>query len=125
MLKFGCKVRFCRGVCPPRWRPVLFVQRFCRRFGKDLAGKGSGRFWLPRDVVGLRATATIWNVLGKYGPHGELFFFPIKKEPVVLRERVDSGPCITAEMLKACALIGLHMMAEENASLSNGDFSPG
>ena len=27
----------------------------------------------------------------------------------------ELGPCIPAETVKACALIGLHMMAEENA----------
>ena len=39
--------------------------------------------------------------------HSELFFFLLKKEPMVLRELVRLG------RVKACALIGLHMMAEE------------
>ena len=40
------------------------------------------------DSVRLRTTATQWNVPGRYRPHGELFFFLLKKEPVLLREVV-------------------------------------
>ena len=36
------------------------------------------------------------------------------------RELVEFGPCTSAESVKACALIGLHMMAEET-SLGLGD----
>ena len=68
--------------------------------------------------------ATHWNVPGKYGPHGELFFFFLKKEPTVISELIKFGPCISAETGKACALIGLHMMAEEKALRSDSDFSP-
>ena len=45
------------------------------------------------DSVRLR-TPTQWNVPGRYGPHGELFFFPLKKEPMVLRELVRFGRSI-------------------------------
>ena len=31
------------------------------------------------DSVRLRTTATQWNVPRRYGPHGELFFFLLKK----------------------------------------------
>ena len=37
---------------------------------------------------------------------------------------VELGTCIPAETVKACALIGLHMMADENALRSDGDSSP-
>ena len=63
----------------------------------------------------LRTASTHWNVPGKYGPHGELFFFFLKKEPMVLSELVEIGPCFSAATVKARALIGLHMMAEDNA----------
>ena len=59
-----------------------------------------------------RTASTYWNAPGKYGPHGELFFFLIKKEPIVLGEVIEFGPCIcchipfSADTLKACALIG-------------------
>ena len=84
------------------------------------------RFWPyldPRDSVRLRTASTHWNVPGKYGLHGELFFFLLNEEPVVLSELVNFGPCISAETVKACALIGLHVMAEENALRSDGDSS--
>ena len=75
------------------------------------------------DVVFLRTAAGVWNVAKKYGPYGELFFFLKRKEPVFDREAVDFGSCVSAEALKACALIGLHMIADEVTSLSlNGIF---
>ena len=70
------------------------------------------------DVVFLRTAASVWNVAKKYGPYGELFFFLIKNEPVFDREAVDFGSCVPAEALKACALIGLHMIGDEVTSLS-------
>ena len=46
------------------------------------------------DNVRLRTTSAQWNVSGRYGPYGELFFFLLKKEPMVLRESVRFGPSI-------------------------------
>ena len=43
------------------------------------------------DSVRLRTTSTQWNVPGRYGPHGELFFFLLEKEPMVLREQSRLG----------------------------------
>ena len=40
---------------------------------------------------------------------------------MVLSELVEFGPCFSVETVKACALIGLHMMAEENALRSDRD----
>ena len=68
--------------------------------------EGVWPFLDPTDVVGLRTTASVWNVPGEYVPHGELFFFHIKKEPFVLTKAVELRPCVTVETLKACALIG-------------------
>ena len=68
----------------------------------------------PRDSVRLRTASTHWNVPGKYGPHGE---------PMLLSELVDFGPCVSAETVKACALIGLYMMAEAHALRSHSDCS--
>ena len=36
------------------------------------------------DIVRLRTASTHWNVPGKYGPHGELLFFLIQKEPAIV-----------------------------------------
>ena len=85
------------------------------------------RVWLyldPWDSVRLRTASTHWNVLGKYGPHGELFFFLLKKEPMVLSKLIEFGPCASAETVKARALTGLHLMAEEVAIRSDSDSSP-
>ena len=73
-------------------------------------------FWLE--------TSTNWNVPKKSGSHGELFFFLLKKEPMVLSELVEFGPSTSAETVTACALIDLHMMASENAPRSDRDSSP-
>ena len=79
----------------------------------------------PWDSVRLRTASTHWNVSGKYGPHGELFFFfLLKKEPTVISELVEFGPCVSAETVIACASIGVHMMAEENALWLGSDLSP-
>ena len=45
----------------------------------------------------------------------ELFFFLLKKEPMVLRELVGFGPSILVEAVNACALVGVHMMAKEDS----------
>ena len=71
----------------------------------------------------LRTASTHWNVPGKYEPYGELFFFLLKKEPVVLSDLIEFGPFVSAETVKASALIGLHVMAEENALWSDSDSS--
>ena len=67
------------------------------------------------DSVRLRTTSTQWNLPGRYGPYGELFFFPFKREPTVLRELIRFAPSIPFEAVKACALVGLLMMAEEDS----------
>ena len=40
---------------------------------------------------------------------------------VVLSELIEFAPCVPAETVKACALIRLHMMVEENALRSDSD----
>ena len=58
----------------------------------------------PWDVVGLRPTASVWNIPRKYGPFGELLFFLIKKELFALTKALEPRLRVTAETLKACAL---------------------
>ena len=68
------------------------------------------------DSVRLRTTSSPWNVPGRYGSYGELFFFPFE-------ETADGpqgagfglGPASQLKQVKACALVGLHMMAEEDS----------
>ena len=90
---------------------------------KPLWWEGVSPYLDPWDSVRPRTASTHWIVPGKHGPHGELFFFLLKKEPMVLSELIEFGPCISAEAVKACALIGLHMMTAENALRSDGDTS--
>ena len=45
----------------------------------------------PWDSSCLHTASTLWNVPGKYGPHGELLFVLLKKEPMVLSELVVFG----------------------------------
>ena len=59
----------------------------------------------PLDSVRPRTASTHWNVPGEYGPHGKLFFFLMKKEQVVASNEVLPNPHVSAETLKACALI--------------------
>ena len=74
----------------------------------------------PWDSVRLRTTSTHWNVPGKYGPHGEPCFFLIKKEQVVASDEVLPNPFVSAETVKACALVGLHLLAAEGEGGSSG-----
>ena len=50
--------------------------------------EGVWPFLDPWDVVGLRTTASVWNVPKEYGPYSELFFFLIKKEPTICEKVV-------------------------------------
>ena len=88
--------RVVSDLMPPLWEEVLLP------------------FLDARDSVRPRTTSTQWNVRGRYGPYGELFFFLLKKA-TVLRELVRFGPSIPVEAVKACALVGLHMMAKEDS----------
>ena len=59
---------------------------------------------------------------GKYGSHGELFFFVVKKEQAIAPSNETFSPfinpsirfaCFSCDVLKKCALMALHVMAEE------------
>ena len=64
---------FFNGRC---WLPSTFVGE------ADL--EGVWPYLDPMDSVCLRTASMEWNVPGKYGPHGELFFFLIQKEPATV-----------------------------------------
>ena len=78
----------------------------------------------PWDSVRLRTASTHWNVPKKYGPHGELSSFSSLKSRWSSVSWSNSGSVSQPKTVKACALIGLHMVAEENALLSDSDSSP-
>ena len=56
---------------------VGFLHRLCEK----PIWEGVWPYLDPMDGVCLRTASVEWNVSGKYGPHGELFFFLIQKEP--------------------------------------------
>ena len=98
--------RECSGKVPKLWDKLL-LDKFCPYLD-------------PWDSVRLRTASTHWKVPEKYGPHGELFFFLIKKEQVVASNEVLPNLCVSAETLDACALIGLHLMAADYEVGLNG-----
>ena len=59
------------------------------------------------DSVRLRTTSTQWNVPGRYGPYGELFFFLLEKGANGPQGAESAGASIPVEAVKACALVGL------------------
>ena len=78
----------------------------------------------PWDGMRLRTSSSCWNVQGKHGPHSELFFFLIRKEPVALTKAVPFKPFVSADTLKVCALIGLHLLAAQKKGGSSGSQFP-
>ena len=50
-------------------------------------------------LVGKEGNASVeWNVPGKCGPHGELIFFLIKKEPATMPAGETFTPFFTADI---------------------------
>ena len=80
----------------------------CKKYGEGPFGKVFGLTW-TRGTACACVTSTLCNVPGKYGPHGELLFFLVKKEPVAFSYEVPFKPVFPVETLKAWAVIGLHL----------------
>ena len=51
---------------------------FC---GRSRSGRAFGLAWTRGIVCVLRTASVEWHVPGKYGPHDELLFLLIQKEP--------------------------------------------
>ena len=93
-----------------------------RSLGEKPIWEGVWPYLDPMDSVCLRAASVEWNVPGKYGPNGELFFFLIQKELATKPGSENFSPFFTADIrtpffsadvLKKCALIAMHPAAEE------------
>ena len=76
----------------------------------------------PMDSVCLRTASMAWNVPGKYGPHGDLFFFLIRNEPASTPGSETFSTFFNADIrtllfspdvLKKCALIALYVIEEQ------------
>ena len=76
--------------------------------GRALLGRGLALLG-PRGRGASATSVSYWNDPGKQRPHSELFFFLVRKVPVALTQTVQFEPFVSAETLKACALIGLHL----------------
>ena len=97
-----------------RWLPPKFVGT--ADLGGRLALLGSdGLCVFTHSIRGVECAE-------KYGPHGELFFFLIQKEPATVPGSETFSlffngdmrtPFFSADVLKKCALIALHSIAEE------------
>ena len=108
--------QFCRCQrLSSQWLSASVVRKLCL--------EGVWPYLHAWDVVRLRRSSWFWNVQRKHGPHGELFFF-LMKEPFALTEAVKFKPFVPAQTLKACASIGLHLLAAEGESGSSRRQSP-
>ena len=106
-----------------RWPAVVWVPRFCKRCRKGGLGKAPVLVRTCGTVCACAQRPPVGMLQGRVGPHGELFFFLIKKEPVS-QTSCRPTPFVSAETLKACALIGLHRLAAERGARSSGSPSP-
>ena len=107
----------------PRARISASFFRRKRRSPRSRSGRAFGPTWISWIVcVCLRTASVEWNVPGKYGPHGELFFFFIQKELATMPGNGTLSPFLateirtqyfSADVLKKCARIALHFIAEE------------
>ena len=88
----------------------------------------------PMESVCLRTAPIEWNVPGKYGAHGELFCFLIQKVPATvlgsetLTPFLNADirtPLLSADVHKKCALIALHLIAEEGRDGKDGGHAVG
>ena len=101
----------------------------------DLGGReGVWHHLDPWDSACLRTASVELNVPGKYGPHGELFFFLIQKDLASMPGietcspffTADIGtPSFSADVLEKCALIGMHQTAEEGRGGKGGGQNSG
>ena len=71
-----------------------------------------------------RCLALFGSVGQRAFAHGRALRLLSEERTDGLSELVEVWSCISAETVKACALIGLHMMAEEMTLRSDSDFSP-
>ena len=92
------------GVSQSTWMAAKVVgAKILQKMRDGPCWEGVWPYLDPWDVLKLRTTASVWNVPGKYGPHGELFFFLKKKEPFVLTKAVEFRPlCYCGDTESMC-----------------------
>ena len=102
--------------------------------GRSRSWRACEPYLNPMDSVCLRTASMEWNVPGKHGPHGELFFFLIQKEPALAPVGETFSPLLQGrhsylllsllKVLKKCALVALHLIAEEGRGGEDGCHRP-
>ena len=70
----------------------------CVNLTDPMIWEGVWPYLNPMDSVCLRTASVEWNVPGKYGPHGELFFFLIEKEPATVPGSETFSPFFLADI---------------------------
>ena len=106
------------------WLAASLVQRFCKRCGKGPIGKAPGLAPDPWDVVRLRTSPRRWNDPGK-GHTASFSSSSSGRSRWLSRRQCRSSPLVSAETLKACALIGLHLLATEDEAGSKRQSASG
>ena len=128
-----CVESSCSKVLARVLREGAFSIGFLLSLWEEPIWEGVWPYLDPMDSVCLRTASMEWNVPRKDGPHGELFFFLIQKEPATLPGSETFSPCFnadirnplfSADVLKKCALVGLHEVAEEGRSGEDGCHAP-
>ena len=71
---------------------------FLERLWEKPIWEGVWPYLDPMDRVCLRTASMEWNAPGKYGPHGELFFFLIQKEPATVPGNEAFSPFFNADI---------------------------
>ena len=85
LIKVSARVLGGRSVL--QWLALVFLPKF---LGKaDLGGRLAHLF--PMDSVCLHTASMVWNVPGKYGPHGELLSLLIE-EPATMLDSETFSP---------------------------------
>ena len=125
------------GLCPSAWWKeclALAVVGFLQSLWEKTICEGVWPYLDPMDSVCFRTASMEWNVSGKYGPHGELFFFLIRKEPATMPGSETLSPffnadirtpLFSADVLEKCACVALHLIAEEGRGGEDGCHAPG
>ena len=90
---------------------------WCQSCGANLRGKRFGLFW-SRGIQPLRL-GTSQGSLGRTASSSSS-----RKKPEVVSNEVLPDPFVSAETLKACALIDLHLLAADHEAGSSGSQSP-
>ena len=70
-------------------------------YGRSRSGRGRCPNLDPMD----RTASMEWNVPGTYGPHGELFFFLIQKEPATVPGSEIFSPLFNADIRTPSSLL--------------------